>query len=396
MTGSAQPSVASPASAACDGGIDRAPGPSAIRSRTWNSRRKRLVCSTAERRTVSGLAPWRRTGKTLGFPACRPARRRGLHRNGCPSRRRGREPCSKPGSVRGRPARRYGHPPGRRCRARRPRPSRTRRCAPRRAPRVPSARTRPRCRGRTGWHGRGRRTPRDAVAEMLDLLPSETGEVDPDVPVVGGQHLTPDVVTQVDSFGPGIGDVGEDQGDQPALSGDRSPRPDEEVLHLVQDGLGVADEGEMVDPLQLNEPGIGDLGRDLASMAHRDQTVVTTLEHQGGHRHGGEDVDQVVGVERRQQGQNGAAADRLSRVLGQPLGERLVAHHARGPHLHRPVAGHPPTAAHGFDEGGARAVAHTRPILGVRSVVGERSVEDDACRAGPRAHSHDGRTGSVV
>jgi hypothetical protein len=34
----AQPSVASPASAACEGGIDRAPVPSAIRSMTWNSR----------------------------------------------------------------------------------------------------------------------------------------------------------------------------------------------------------------------------------------------------------------------------------------------------------------------------------------------------------------------
>ena len=38
MTGSPQPWIASPASAAWDGGIDRAPVPSAIRSRTWNSR----------------------------------------------------------------------------------------------------------------------------------------------------------------------------------------------------------------------------------------------------------------------------------------------------------------------------------------------------------------------
>lgn len=58
----------------------------------------------------------------------------------------------------------------------------------------------------------------------------------------------------------------------------------------------------MIGPLQFDEPGTRDLGRDLASMAHRDQAVVTAVEHQGGHPHGGEDIDEVVGVERRQQG----------------------------------------------------------------------------------------------
>jgi hypothetical protein len=153
--------------------------------------------------------------------------------------------------------------------------------------------------------------------------------VGPDVPVVGGQHLTPDVVTQVDGLRRGVGDVGEHEGEQPALSGDRSVRSDEEVLHLGQDSLSVADEGEMVGPLQLDEPGILDLGRDVASMAHRDQSVVAAVKYQGGHPHGGEDIDEVVSVERRQQGQDGAAADRLSRVLGQPFGERLIARHAR-------------------------------------------------------------------
>jgi hypothetical protein len=72
--------------------------------------------------------------------------------------------------------------------------------------------------------------------------------VGPEVPVVGGQPLTPGVVTQVDGVGRGIGDAGEDQGEQPPPSGDRGSRPDEEVLHLAQDFVGVADEGEVVDP----------------------------------------------------------------------------------------------------------------------------------------------------
>jgi hypothetical protein len=65
---------------------------------------------------------------------------------------------------------------------------------------------------------------------------------------VGGQQLTPGVVTQVDGFGRGIGDAGEDQGEQAASSGDRGSRSDEEVLHLGQDGVGVADEGEVSTP----------------------------------------------------------------------------------------------------------------------------------------------------
>ena len=35
--------------------------------------------------------------------------------------------------------------------------------------------------------------------------------------------------------------------------------------------------------------------------------VVAAVEHQGGHPHSGEDIDEVVGVERRQQRQDGAA-----------------------------------------------------------------------------------------
>ena len=38
-------------------------------------------------------------------------------------------------------------------------------------------------------------TARTAGTELLDLLTAEAGEVGPDVPVVGGQHLTPGVIT---------------------------------------------------------------------------------------------------------------------------------------------------------------------------------------------------------
>ena len=41
----------------------------------------------------------------------------------------------------------------------------------------------------------------DTATEMLDLLTAEAGEMGPDVPVVGGQQLTPGVVTQVDGSG---------------------------------------------------------------------------------------------------------------------------------------------------------------------------------------------------
>ena len=279
------------------------------------SRRKRLVCSTAQRRTASGLAPWRRTGKTLGSPACRPARRRGPHRNGCPSRRRGREPCSRPGSVRGRPARRCARPRGRRCRARRRRPSRTRRCAPRRAPTAPSARPRPRCPGRTDGTGGAVEHREDTAVEMLDLLTAEAGEMGPDVPVVGGQQLTPGVVTQVDGLGVESAmsvktrvSSRRRRGSGSAIRrGSPAPRPGRPRRRRRRGGWS---------PLQLDEAGIGDLGRDLASIAHRDQAVVTAVEHQGGHPHSGEDIDEVVGVERRQQRQDGAAAHRLPRVLG--------------------------------------------------------------------------------
>jgi hypothetical protein len=59
----------------------------------------------------------------------------------------------------------------------------------------------------------------DAIAEVFDFLATEAGEMPPDVLVVRGQELTPDIVATLDDPCGRLGDVGEHQREQAPLTG---------------------------------------------------------------------------------------------------------------------------------------------------------------------------------
>src|SRR6478736_8537232 len=98
----------------------------------------------------------------------------------------------------------------------------------------------------------------EAVARRVDLTAAEALELAPDVGIVPAEQLFPSPVAELDRSLRGVDDVGEQHGGQDAL--DRRQRPDtgEELLDLVEQGVGVAREEQVVGALEFDEFGPGE------------------------------------------------------------------------------------------------------------------------------------------
>src|SRR6185295_16550017 len=95
----------------------------------------------------------------------------------------------------------------------------------------------------------------ETVARRVDLTAVEAFELAPDVSIVAAEQLLPSLVAELDCSLRRVDDVGEQHGGQDAL--DRRQRPDtgEKLLDLIEQGVGIAREEQVVGALELDELG---------------------------------------------------------------------------------------------------------------------------------------------
>src|SRR6185295_18995126 len=117
----------------------------------------------------------------------------------------------------------------------------------------------------------------ETVARRVDFTAVEAFELAPDVGIVPAEQLLPSLVAELDRSLRGVDEVGEQHGGQDAL--DRRQRPDtgEELLDLVEQGVGVAREEQVVGALELDEFGPGDAMLTIRSSRRWSTSVGTWI-----------------------------------------------------------------------------------------------------------------------
>ncbi len=114
-------------------------------------------------------------------------------------------------------------------------------------------------------------------------------------------------VAEAGGGGGGVDDVGEEDGGEGAVGLVGAAAADEELLDLVEEGVLVADPGEVVGAVEEDEAGAGDGVGEVTALGLADDEVVAAVEDEGRRRDGGEDgpdidftveVDEVHGAGR--------------------------------------------------------------------------------------------------
>ena len=120
------------------------------------------------------------------------------------------------------------------------------------------------------------------VADGVDLPPPESFKLPADGAIVGVEQVSPSVITQLSCALGGRDNVGEhDQGEH-AVCRMTLARAGEELLDLVQIGIAVAGEDEVVGAGNLNESRSGDVSSQILSVGLTGKLVVAAIQHQSG------------------------------------------------------------------------------------------------------------------
>jgi hypothetical protein len=111
----------------------------------------------------------------------------------------------------------------------------------------------------------------------------EALELAPNLGIVPAEQLLPPLVAELDRSLRGVDDVGEQHSGQDAL--DRRQRPDtgEELLDLVEQGVGVVREEQVVGALELDKLGPRDAVGEVATHLDAHHPVVPAVEHERRH-----------------------------------------------------------------------------------------------------------------
>ena len=123
----------------------------------------------------------------------------------------------------------------------------------------------------------------EAVARLVDFMAVEALKLPPDPGIVPAEQLLPPLVTELDRALRGVDDVGEQHGGQDSLDSRQRPDAGEELLDLVQQGVGVAREEQVVGAVELDELGSGDAVGEVATHLNPYHPVVPPVEHERRH-----------------------------------------------------------------------------------------------------------------
>src|SRR5262249_43982075 len=100
--------------------------------------------------------------------------------------------------------------------------------------------------------GRSVESRKKAVARGVDLAAAKARQLPADQAVMGVEPFSPAAVAQLGGAVGGIDDVGKQHGREDAIVLGIATRPGDELLDLVDDGVGVADPGRVIRARELD------------------------------------------------------------------------------------------------------------------------------------------------
>ena len=131
-------------------------------------------------------------------------------------------------------------------------------------------------------------------------------------PLKGHEQVAPAVVAQLGGLAGRVDDVDEHDGGEHPVRLRPTANPGQELLDLVEDGVGVVTERQMILARQLHVPGAGNAAGEEATGVDVDGLVTPRMQDQGGDLDGGQhvaDVDVTIHSEQtRRRGWTGAVA----------------------------------------------------------------------------------------
>jgi hypothetical protein len=180
----------------------------------------------------------------------------------------------------------------------------------------------------------------EPIAGGIDLAAPETSQLFANDGVMPLKQLLPGSIANGARVLGGPDDVGEQDGGEHPLAFGWRPDPGQELLHLVENRVGVAEVRQVIRALELHELCTGNAFREIARVARVAVDVTASLQDERRHLDGSQDRPHIdLGV-------HAEIGKRVAGPMGQPLvlapppPERLVGYSGRR-HLGQEDAGAP-------------------------------------------------------